>query len=277
MSKSQKSSRTSAVEPAAPDPSAEGGMGPGSDHVRPPRQERSRKTLERLVRAALEIISEEGVGGATIAAIVERAGSSVGSFYARFDGKDDLLHYLEERVWRKASKRWTDARASRSWEGLDLEGVVRSVVELLVRIHREDAGTRRALGRDAVGEELGEEARRFHALLAEEVRELILLRRESIRHPSPEQAARVAYGWAVGGIRELLRAGQGSMPGHRGGGPDRRPDGGSGAGSDGGAEGGALEPEVVAEEITRGLVAYLAGGVEPPEDPGEVEFFDVWQ
>lgn len=222
-----------------------------SEHVRPPRQERSRRTLERIVRAALEIIEEEGVQGVTVSAVVERAGSSVGSFYARFEGKEDLLYYLEERVWREARVRWEEARRGRSWDALDLEGVVRSVVELLVRIHQEDAGTRRALGRDAVGESLGEEARRFHALLAEEVRDLLLLRRDSIRHPSPARAATVAYGWAVGGIRELLRMGE------RG--------------------GEVLDPDGVADEVTRGLVAYLSGSVEGPEEAGEVEFFDVWQ
>lgn len=222
-----------------------------SEHVRPPRQERSRKTLERIVGAALEIIEEEGVRGVTVSAVVERARSSVGSFYARFEGKEDLLHYLEERVWRKARRRWEKARRERQWGALDLEGVVRSMVELLVRIHREDAGTRRALGRDAVGEALGEEARRFHALLATEVRDLLLLRRDSIQHPSPERAARVAYGWAVGGIRELLRTGK--------------------RGDE------ALAPEEVADEVTRGLVAYLSGGVEDLEEAEEVEFFDVWQ
>lgn len=245
MSEFDPSGGATRADPEASRPSETEDADGDSEHVRPPRQERSRRTLERIVDAALEIIAEEGVGGATVSAVVERAESSVGSFYARFEGKEDLLHYLEERVWRKARRRWEAARSSRSWEGLDLEGVVRSVVELLVRIHREDTGTRRALGRDAVGAELGDEARRFHDILADEVRELLLLRRDSIQHPSPERAVLVAYRWAVGGIRELLRDGE--------------------------------EPEMVGEEVTRGLVAYLTGGMDLPEESGGVEFFDVWQ
>ena len=69
-------------------------------HHIPPKQTRSRRTLERIVQASLDILEREGPDGLTVQAIVERAGSSVGSFYARFGGKDDLLEYVGDRVWR---------------------------------------------------------------------------------------------------------------------------------------------------------------------------------
>ena len=53
-------------------------------------------TWMRIAKASLEILGEEGADGLTVQAIVQRAGSSVGSFYARFDGKEDLLDYLGE-------------------------------------------------------------------------------------------------------------------------------------------------------------------------------------
>ena len=61
--------------------------------LRPPKQHRSRRTLQRIARAALELIAQSGVEGTTIEAIARRAGSSVGSFYARFESKADLLVY----------------------------------------------------------------------------------------------------------------------------------------------------------------------------------------
>lgn len=234
---------------------SDGGSGPGapSEHVRPPRQERSRETLERIVDAARELISEEGVQAATVSRVVERADSSVGSFYARFDGKDDLLRYLEERVWTVARERWEEALASRSWDDLELEGVVRTVIRMLVRIEVEDAGTRRALEREARGRlGLGRESRRFHDRVEKDVRDLLLRHRKRMGHPRPERGAAVAYRWAVGGIRELLA-------------PERL------------GEETALEAEAVTDEVTRGLVAYLGGAAEArPADEG-VEFFDVWQ
>lgn len=248
------------VGPGSVDPEADPGPpgspddgGSGSKHVRAPQQERSRRTLARIVDAARGIIAEEGVRAATVSRVVERANSSVGSFYARFQGKDDLLRYLEERVWSSARERWIDAMASRPWDELELEGVVRTVVQLLVRIRAEDPGARRALERDGEGPGgVGEEARRFHARVETDVTELLLRHRGRIDHPDPERAAVVAYRWAVGGIRELLSSGDG-------------------------ASGNGMDADVVSEEVSRGLVAYLAGGSGGPAVHEDVEFFDVWQ
>lgn len=224
-------------------------MSDESPHVHPPRQERSRRTLERLVEAARSLAAEEGIEAVTVARVVERAGSSVGSFYARFDGKDDLLRYLEERVWRTAAERWEEALELRDWDDLDLAGVVRSLVQFLVRIQVEDAADRSALGRGVPPGVLEGEAQRFHARLEREVAELVLQRRSAVRHPEPEKAAHVAYRWAVGGIRELLDSFGGSPS----------------------------DPEMVSEEVARGLTAYLGGGAAASEDREGVEFFDVWQ
>ena len=71
----------------------------------PPKQSRSRKTLERIVNAALEILAAEGPAALTVQAVASRANSSVGSFYARFRGKDDLLNYLGTRVWEDVRAR----------------------------------------------------------------------------------------------------------------------------------------------------------------------------
>ena len=78
---------------------------------RPPKQDRSRLTLDRIAGAALELMEEVGVEGATVAAIVKRAGASVGSFYARFPGKEDLVRYLQDRVWAEARERLSKAKS----------------------------------------------------------------------------------------------------------------------------------------------------------------------
>jgi AcrR family transcriptional regulator len=102
--------------------------------------------LERIVRASLEILEEEGLTGLTVQAIVTRAKSSVGSFYARFSGKEDLLDYLEDRLWREAAIRWDRALAERDWSPLGLRGVAWGAVALL-----DEAGTARATYLRALG------------------------------------------------------------------------------------------------------------------------------
>ena len=55
------------------------------------------------------------MGWLTVQDIVSRAGTSVGSFYARFSGKDDLFAYVEASVWTRGGNGGT----SRSRAGSD--------------------------------------------------------------------------------------------------------------------------------------------------------------
>ena len=88
---------------------------PKPAQIRAPKQSRSKRTLERIVAASLELLEAEGLTGLTVHKVVAKAGSSVGSFYARFDGKEDLLDYLGERVWTEALERWEVALETRDW------------------------------------------------------------------------------------------------------------------------------------------------------------------
>lgn len=55
------------------------------------RDGRREKTRERLIRAAFEVVAQEGFESASVDAIARRAGYSVGAIYSNFDGKDDLF------------------------------------------------------------------------------------------------------------------------------------------------------------------------------------------
>ncbi len=68
-----------------------------SAHTTAPKQQRSRETEQRLLAAAEELIAERGLAGLSIAELVRRAHSSVGSFYGRFGDKDGLLRALHTR------------------------------------------------------------------------------------------------------------------------------------------------------------------------------------
>ncbi len=212
--------------------------------LHPPQQARSRRTLERIVRAALDILEEEGPDAVTVQAVVARARSSVGSFYARFGGKDDLLEYLGSRVWDEVSERWSAAVAARSWSEMDLGELVSGAVGLLFDVRRSRVGQLRALDRMAGGSGAYEA---FRAKLLQDLAALILEHADTIRHEDPELAVRL-------GLRAVL----GVL------------DGEAGAAGD-------LPREVVVRECRELLLAYLTGGA--PGEPGDgeqVEFFDVW-
>ena len=95
-------------------------MPPGSaasSPVRPPVQARSRRTLARILDASLTLLGERGRDGLTVQDVVSLAGTSVGSFYARFSGKEDLLAYVEETVWTRAREQWDEQISARIKQG----------------------------------------------------------------------------------------------------------------------------------------------------------------
>jgi AcrR family transcriptional regulator len=233
-------------------------------HLNPPKQSRSRRTLERLVEASLDILSEDGPSGLTVHSVVDRAGSSVGSFYARFGGKDDLLDYLGERVWQEAQERWNAELAARDWTQEPLADLVTASVGLLIDAQRSRSRYLRALDR-ADGRQ-GDAYEAFRAQVRKGLVDLLLSRRSEIRHEAPELAVRVALEAVVGVVDAEL---QGSEPDPRG------TDDLSGPSTSSRPSRARLGREELVAECRSLVLGYLTGdsGAGPE---GRVDFFDVW-
>ncbi|MEX2466492.1 MAG: TetR/AcrR family transcriptional regulator [Gemmatimonadota bacterium] len=218
-------------------------------HLNPPQQARSRRTLERIVRAALDILEHDGPEALTVQAVVARADSSVGSFYARFGGKDDLLEYLGERVWDEARDRWQAALEERTWAGLPIEDVAEGAIRLLADAHRSRATYLRSLDRMGAGERDGYASFRRYVLRG--LADLLLERRAEIDHPDPELAVRLALAAMSGAVE---------------------------AGDP--YTGEPFDRDQLVREGRILVLAYLAGRDRPAhdeeEDEGDVDFFDVW-
>ncbi|MBT8336234.1 MAG: TetR/AcrR family transcriptional regulator [Gemmatimonadetes bacterium] len=217
--------------------------------VRLPQQERSRKTLERIVRAALDLITEKGVDGASVQAIARRARASVGSFYARFPGKEELLAYIEVQLWADAQARWAEALEDRDWAGLDFEDLVATLVGILVRVNQAGARHRRLLDARRGPESSADVARAFEERLSGDVRELLMRHVDRIDHPQPARAVDLCITMVLGTLR--LRDTEGALPSL-----------------------GELEDEGWADELTRVCLGYLTGAAPPSR--GQMDFFDVW-
>jgi AcrR family transcriptional regulator len=59
---------------------------------------RGRRTVTRLLAAAVEEFSAHSYHGARVARVARRARTSHGTFYVYFDGKDDLLLAMQEDI-----------------------------------------------------------------------------------------------------------------------------------------------------------------------------------
>ncbi|MSP24072.1 MAG: TetR/AcrR family transcriptional regulator [Myxococcales bacterium] len=161
--------------------------------VRPPLQARSRETLERLLDAAEEVIEERGVEEATVAEVVRRAGSSVGSFYARFRDKEGLVRSVFERFADQALMTATDALSPERWAGVAIDQAIETLARFVIGVLEKKRGIVTALVARAP---VDPTFTRFGERLIEQIGALLvgLLEARGLRanHPQPRLAVDVA-------------------------------------------------------------------------------------
>jgi AcrR family transcriptional regulator len=170
---------------------------PSSDlrWVRPPQQARSQETLDRILDAAEALVTQKGFEDTPVAEIAQRAGSSVGAFYARFQDKDALLHALYERYYEQAIATADAALDPARWEDARIAEILDAVVRFLTAIYREQCGLIRAFViRTHSDASFQARRERLSHYVSERLSTLLLARRDEISHPDPERAA--AFGLA---------------------------------------------------------------------------------
>ena len=114
-------------------------------HVRPPKQKRSRETLDRILTATETLLETRLLEDITLADILRESRVSVGAFYARFANKDALVPCLYDRY-----DRWLTNGASRvlradRWSERRLDWKLRLLFRYAVRVYRMNRGLLRAL------------------------------------------------------------------------------------------------------------------------------------
>ena len=178
---------------------------------KPPTQRRSHESLERILDAAEALIRERGYDTMTIAEVVQRSGSSVGSLYARFSNKLGLLRAVQLRYHARVQN---DIFAAFSGEHpLDesLEEAVARIVTVLTRHVLNEPELFRAFVLQAVFDPgVRAQGERTNAERRDKLVELLLVHRAEIRHPDPELAARWFYSACMALLRERVTFGEGA-------------------------------------------------------------------
>jgi AcrR family transcriptional regulator len=179
--------------------------------VAPPKQQRSQETLERLLDAGQALIEEKGLADVSVPDIVQRAGSSVGGFYARFRDKAELLRALEERFFAELGARVDEISRAEHWGQAPIPAIVRLCMGELVETFRErEALIRAFMARAAQDAVFMEEAHRFRCKVSDGIVRLLLTRRRAIGHADPGLAidfgVQLAFGmmhhWVIfGGVQ----------------------------------------------------------------------------
>ncbi|MPW16248.1 TetR family transcriptional regulator [Paraburkholderia sp. CNPSo 3157] len=97
---------------------------------RVPQQERAAKRVDALLDAAGEVIAERGFEAATMTAIAERAGTSIGAVYQYFPNKHALVLALRTRYSNEMDAQWSAlSEAAQAWS---VEELVERLFALMV-------------------------------------------------------------------------------------------------------------------------------------------------
>lgn len=158
--------------------------------VRPPRQTRSQETLERILDAAEAVFSEKSFEQATVSEIVQRANSSVGALYGRFNDKESLLACLYDRFTEEATATADVALDAGRWEGASVAEIFEEIIPFLVGIYQEKGGLIRAfIVRQTNDRDFAQKAGRLFQYVSTRLSRLLLERDEEISHTNPALAA----------------------------------------------------------------------------------------
>jgi AcrR family transcriptional regulator len=157
-------------------------------------------TRERLLAAAQQLIEEGGYGGASVAAIAERAGVAAGTLYRHFESKQELFVEVfravcarEQRAMRAAAAEMDSSRAVER-----LEVVLATFAERALRNPRLAWALLAEPVDPLVDAERLAYRERYSALVAETLRAAIDAREV------PEQSAELTAAALVGGCGEVL-------------------------------------------------------------------------
>ncbi len=166
---------------------------PGSEegHANPTKQQRSQRSLEKLLVAAEAVLARESWDQFTMNAVAAEAGASIGGIYRRFPSKEHLLRAIKDNALSRA-----DARYARigDYKATSLNDAVDHFVRNRVEIIRGYAGLLKkilnAQGEDQVMKDRGRQSTRlgFQVFAA-----MVGPFRSQIAHPNPDLAIEIAF------------------------------------------------------------------------------------
>lgn len=116
-------------------------MGSG---VRPAQQARSKATLRALLQAGHELLEEGSLEELTINDVAIRSGTSVGTFYGRFENKEVFFYAIQEKTLSELGAQLDAMFARLKKEKADASQHIESITAFWINIYRNNRGLYRA-------------------------------------------------------------------------------------------------------------------------------------
>lgn len=162
-----------------------------SEAVHPPKQQRSREALARLLEATIAVVRKDGLAGATIPRIAEAASMAPASVYRRFRDKESLLRTAFIDVLERSNAA-NSAAIPPTLEGHTFEWVAGALVRSVIQQYRLQPALMRAFIRFVENDD--DEAFRLRAMklvisnTALVVDEIVRRFSDRIAHADPRRA-----------------------------------------------------------------------------------------
>jgi AcrR family transcriptional regulator len=209
-----------------------------------PQQARSRESLQKLLKAAEEVLGQHGVEGATIPRIAAHAGLTPGAVYRRFRDKDALLETVILNILQRQEERLRAGMTPEMAAQIPLPVFAEQIINGTVVGYRIRAGLLRALRQFVRGHQKSaftRKASRLEIRTYKRLVDLFLTHSKEIKHPDPRVAVSTGLMMVVSTVYELvvthqdLKDWQGLIP---------------------------KDDQALKRELVRGFLSYL--GVEQP-------------
>ncbi len=159
-------------------------------HLHPPKQDRSRETQARILQATAGILVKESFESISVRRIVYEAGTSIGSFYARFPDKNALLSVLYAEYEEQLQVRLVQLEESVA-NARSLEEIAELIVHHFVATFGEIPNLSRALYEYAARSPKRSESKKFALRRQKQysfLLDALLSFRAEITHSDPERA-----------------------------------------------------------------------------------------
>ena len=172
-----------------------------------PQQARSRESLNKLLRAAQEVLGQKGVDGATIPVIAQHAGLTPGAVYRRFRDKDALLEAVILGMLKRQDEGIRTALTPDMARQIPLPVFAEQLIHSVLVSYRRNAGMIRAMrqfSQARLQTPFFRRAARMEVSTYHYLVELFLVHRDEIQHSDPKIAVSFAVMMLISTLMELV-------------------------------------------------------------------------
>jgi AcrR family transcriptional regulator len=178
-----------------------------TDAAFPAHQERSRKSLRKLLDATREVLGRYGMDGATIPRIARHAGLTPGSVYRRFQDKDALLESAILEILERQEETMKTSLAPLAANQVPLPDFAAKIIGGMVGAYRMNAGLLRGMRQfmqRRVDTPFWKKASALEAAHLRRTVDLFLSYGSEIRHPQPRMAVSLALRMVAGALYQVV-------------------------------------------------------------------------